>query len=97
MNCPSISKSMDKVLDRNSISFDLLHCIDEPLEVRNIAVSIRVDICLLIQNDLVNEPSWTPRDWWEPNAVDTGQPPLKRLEEDHEVPRGKDQSLHEDP
>lgn len=96
MNGCSFSESADVVLDNTGISFDFLHGFDVQLKVRSMAVPVWMHVSLLTQDDLIDKPSSAPGDRWQPNRVNTGQIPLKCLEEKHEVPNGKDMCLHKD-
>lgn len=73
----SIPKVVDKISDNWRIGADLLHGLDVKLEVRGVAAGVRMDISLLSDDDLVNEPGGVAGDRREPNPISTRQFPLK--------------------
>lgn len=94
INRCSLPKRIDVVLDDTGVSLDLFHGLDVQLEVRSMTMFIGMPISFLSQDDLVNEPSSAPGCRWEPDAINTSQVPLECLQKKHEVPNGKDMSLH---
>ena len=60
MDCGSFSEGIDVVLNDAGVGLDFLHGLDVQLEVRSVAVSIRMHIGFLTQDDLIDKPSSAP-------------------------------------
>ena len=60
VNCGSFPKGLDVVLNDAGVGLDFFHGLDVQLEVRSMAVSIRMHISFLSQDDLIDKPSSAP-------------------------------------